>query len=309
MCCSLPPEMLDLIVDHLHDQPATLRVCCLVSKSWVPRTRTHLFAHVRLTSRFPFGSWAKAFPDPLNSPAHHTRSLTIQDYHSTWFAAAAGVDAGHWIRAFHNVVHLDINRHPFAPLHGLSPTVKSLRLALSRPRLSEVFDLMCSFPLLEDFSFLFYNYEDDLEGWTAPSTSPRLTGSFKLRSLLGIGPIPRRLLDLPNGLNFTRAILACDKETDFKLVTDLVEGCSNTLESLSIVNSVSSKPPSVPVPGHDRCLTAAHRPAHGDFVQPLHGCETQTIGVSVYGTWRAMGHRYAPNCRIQGPSRDHLATV
>ncbi|KAF9645264.1 hypothetical protein BDM02DRAFT_3073690, partial [Thelephora ganbajun] len=42
----LPPEILDYIVDLLHDEPETLKQCCLVSKSWVSRTRKHLFANV-----------------------------------------------------------------------------------------------------------------------------------------------------------------------------------------------------------------------------------------------------------------------
>jgi len=46
MSRSLPPEILDLIVDHLHDEPTALKACCLVSKSWVPRTWNHLFALV-----------------------------------------------------------------------------------------------------------------------------------------------------------------------------------------------------------------------------------------------------------------------
>ena len=41
-----PPEIFDLIIDHLQDEPITLKACCLVSKSWVPRSRMHIFAHV-----------------------------------------------------------------------------------------------------------------------------------------------------------------------------------------------------------------------------------------------------------------------
>ncbi|KAF9789198.1 hypothetical protein BJ322DRAFT_1000595, partial [Thelephora terrestris] len=43
----LPPEILDLVTDNLSDEPSTLKACCLVSKSWVPRTRKHLFASVK----------------------------------------------------------------------------------------------------------------------------------------------------------------------------------------------------------------------------------------------------------------------
>ena len=42
----LPAEMLDHVVDHLHDARDALRNCCLVSKSWVPRARKHLFADI-----------------------------------------------------------------------------------------------------------------------------------------------------------------------------------------------------------------------------------------------------------------------
>ena len=44
----LPAEILDYIIDHLHDTEDALRNCSLVSKSWIPRTRTHLFADVKL---------------------------------------------------------------------------------------------------------------------------------------------------------------------------------------------------------------------------------------------------------------------
>ena len=38
MSCPLPPEILDLIVDHLCVEQTTLNACPLVSKLWIPRT-------------------------------------------------------------------------------------------------------------------------------------------------------------------------------------------------------------------------------------------------------------------------------
>ena len=49
-CLPFPQEILDLIIDHLHDEPATLKTSCLVSKAWVQRARKHLFAHIVLDS-------------------------------------------------------------------------------------------------------------------------------------------------------------------------------------------------------------------------------------------------------------------
>ena len=115
-------------------------------------------------------------------------SVHSDHHNSSHLSTTPGADAGRRIRTFRNVVYLHIGQHTLAPFHGLSPTVKSLRLDFRRARLSEVFDLMCSFPLLDDFSFFAYGYEEELDGWTAPPTSPRLTGSLELRIRLGSTP-------------------------------------------------------------------------------------------------------------------------
>ncbi|KAF9647951.1 hypothetical protein BDM02DRAFT_3065508, partial [Thelephora ganbajun] len=47
MSSSLPQEILDLIIDHLRDEPDMLKICCIVSKPWVQRTRKHLFVHIK----------------------------------------------------------------------------------------------------------------------------------------------------------------------------------------------------------------------------------------------------------------------
>ena len=303
MCCSLPPEILDLILDQLHDEQVTLRTSCLVSRSWVPRSRVHLFPHVKFTRVFPLELWAKAFPDPLNSLAHHTRTLVIEGATTT---TIAGADEGRWIRAFCNVIHLHVVQHSFAPFHGLSPTIRSLHLKSYNARPSEVLGLICSFPLLEDLALHFFGYGAEVYYWTIPSTSPRLTGALNLGSLVGIGPIAWPLLGLPNGLNFAKIELLCKEEADFKLATDLVSGCSNTLEFLSITNCISGEFPLDLVP--DRYLTTRHSQDHNDFVEPLHSRETQTVGASVHAARCTMGYRGAPNRQIQRPSTDHLST-
>jgi len=147
MSPALPQEILDLIIDHLHDERVTLKTCCVVSKSCVPRTRKHLFAHVEFHHlNSPIGLWKKVFPDPSNSPAHHTHSLHVDERLTNFVKYVGVVD---WIRAFHNVEHL---RFSFAhraipvPFYGLSPIVKSLHLRRSPVDLY----LLCSFPLLED---------------------------------------------------------------------------------------------------------------------------------------------------------------
>ena len=233
---SLPPEILDLIVDHLQYETTTLKACCLVSKSWVPRTRKHLFARVEFHAlQHPVELWKKAFPDPSSSPAHHTRTLCIRDLPTL---TAADMDVGGWIRSFHSVVHLRLERiiwqgrrAPLIPFHGLAPTIRSLRLTSTS---FEVFDLICSFPLLEDLALVLLT-TGDADGWTAPSTSPKLTGSLELiMNTGGIRSVVRRLLDFPDGLRFVEITVSCIGEEDARSATDLVLRCFDTLEALAI---------------------------------------------------------------------------
>lgn len=44
----LPQELVDHIVDHLHDDPITLNSCSLVCHAWLPTSRLHLFAKISL---------------------------------------------------------------------------------------------------------------------------------------------------------------------------------------------------------------------------------------------------------------------
>lgn len=101
----LPPEISDRIIDLLRDETNALKRCCLVSKSWVSRTRKHLFDSVEFESSKDVKVWKETFPDPANSPARHTRSLSL-----VWVEAVIPMDPeeGSWIRAFSNVVQLTV---------------------------------------------------------------------------------------------------------------------------------------------------------------------------------------------------------
>ena len=90
----LPLETLDYIVDLLHDEPEILERCYLISKSWIPRTRKHLFTDIKFQSADNLKSWKETFPDPLTSPAHHTHTLTVKCIRDL---AAADAKPSGWI--------------------------------------------------------------------------------------------------------------------------------------------------------------------------------------------------------------------
>ena len=212
MSPSLPPEIFDLIVDHLYYEWTALRTCCLVSKSWVPRARRHLFAQISLWSRGSVQSWMEAFPDPSNSPAHHTRSIRLSALAITLMTSQ---EVRPWLRSFQLVVTL---------------SVRGYRMDGG---FSEVIDLICSFPLLEDL-FLWFSAPDNRvdNNWDTPSTSPKLNGTLLLKRGGSCLIIPR-LLRLPGGLHFTQIQVSCPVD-DSESIPDLVLKCSDTLESLHV---------------------------------------------------------------------------
>jgi hypothetical protein len=244
---SLPPEILDYIIDLLYYQPETLKRCCLVSKSWISRTRKHLFVDIRFRTEKRLKLWKKMFPDPSTSPAHYAETLFIQ---CSQVVVAADAEPGGWITGFSSVVSLRVeSRVSFAngsfslvPFHGLSPAVKSLRIiipALPPPR---IINLVLSFPLLEDlavttsFRMLTDNDDGSHKVLTAiqPSSLPKFTGSLELYLMGGMKRVTGQLLSLPGGIHFQKLALTCYHEADRLAVMALVEGCSHALESLKI---------------------------------------------------------------------------
>src|ERR1700753_2421214 len=123
----LPAELLDDIVDLIHDARNALKSCCLVSKSWIPRTRKHLFANVAFHSCEELQSWKNRFPDPSTSPACYARSLFIN--FRAQVITAVDVEQSGWITTFSRVVRLKVGTWNvdvdeltcLTPLHGFSP--------------------------------------------------------------------------------------------------------------------------------------------------------------------------------------------
>ena len=251
----LVQEIIDYTIDLLHNDPETLKRCCLVSKSWIPRTRKHLFSHIQFRSPSSLGSWKKKFPDVANSPAYHAHTLVVS---CPRFVTASDAEEGGWVRAFSGVKSLEVNggdRYDcddlrasdisLAPFRELSPTLKSLRLGPILLPYPGLFDFILSFPLLEDLGLTGcdepqFNGDRPHQPQTViASTSPPLTGSLDFDILGGVGDVVQPLLDLPNGLHFRKLSLSWDHKTDLWWITELMTRCSHTLEFLEITHSSS----------------------------------------------------------------------
>lgn len=235
----LPPEILDHIVDFLHNNSEALHRCSLVSKSWVSRAQKHIFADIRLRSHRDFDLWQKTFPDPADSPAHHTRTLTVE-------CNPVEVGGGSWAQGFSRVERLVVDRTWVAvdigcifpvPFDNLALSLKSLLVDSFLLPSSQIFDLIRSLLVLEDLTLMCHNVLCADESNRPPavtSASPKLTGTLGLFVSEGMAQGLRPLLDLPGGLHFRRLELMWCGKPDLPFVTELVTACSDTLEHLDI---------------------------------------------------------------------------
>ncbi|KAJ7164186.1 hypothetical protein C8R46DRAFT_309303 [Mycena filopes] len=74
-----PPELVDRFLDNLHDDRNTLATCALVSRTWTPASRYHLFSHIVLSE-----SW-RDFLQLLASPfatftPHSVRGIAVKTH-------------------------------------------------------------------------------------------------------------------------------------------------------------------------------------------------------------------------------------
>ena len=237
--------MLDFVTDHLCNETDTLMQCCLVSKSWVSRTRKHLFAVIMFNTRGYIEAWKRTFPVSSDSPARHTRVLVI--HCPGVITAADGADHG-LIRTFSHLVCLEVNEYAdpgcglglgmnLAPFYNVPPvTLKSLSVASPSALPMQVVNLICSLPFLEDLT-LIGGADDDSDGpdtVVPSSSSPPFTGTLVLYMVQGVASMARRLLNLPNGLNFQKLQSQCYRTGDLPYIVDLVTACSGTLKFLDI---------------------------------------------------------------------------
>jgi len=249
----LPPELLDHIIDLLHDSQTALRDCCLVSKSWIPRTRTHLFAEVKFDTEEGLESWKEKFPDPSTSPARYTKTLTVR----IQIVTAADAEGGGWIRGFSYVERLEVTASllgemvSLLPFYGFSPILKSLRLDSYFHPSSQIFDLILSFPLLEDLNVAMRYDNDDVDSSRTPTVQPPnqpMTGFLDLSRCTWLGFIANWLLSLPSGIHFCKLAVRCSRLEDTLATARLVEECSPTLEYIKIDCSFRGTPIWYPLP-------------------------------------------------------------
>jgi hypothetical protein len=85
---TLPPEVIDMVIDFLHSDKRSLAACSLTCKMWLSSSRFHLFSKVLLSTKNRISSFAALFEKSFNSVApfvqHLIISLRPRGYHTYW---------------------------------------------------------------------------------------------------------------------------------------------------------------------------------------------------------------------------------
>jgi hypothetical protein len=152
---SLPPEVIDTVLDHLHSDFHTLLSCSLVSTAWLPASRYHAFDRIQLTS-----SNLVRFLDVLHSPQTtlqpyirhiHMGSLYTYRFNPAWLGEALP-RLGRVLTSVRSLRLNDLHWSELctrAFLASFDGRVTSLELvAMGFDEFDEVTDAIASFPLL-----------------------------------------------------------------------------------------------------------------------------------------------------------------
>jgi hypothetical protein len=142
---ALPPELLDVVIDHLHSHKPTLSACSLVCSQFLPATRYHLFGRFSVNH-----SSSVTFIQLLRSPyvtfLPYVRSLVIPG--GPWVNGALPL-----FRGFLNLDRLELVAFNWSDLEepALSalksfPSLTYLHISVCDFNFDQVVDLICSRP-------------------------------------------------------------------------------------------------------------------------------------------------------------------
>ena len=231
----IPQDTINEILDHLvaDSDFGSLRASALVSKSWIPSCRKHLFYNVDFTSK-NMNRWLKTFPIPDQSPARYVRNLRL------------------WIRRiprglFKHSAYLKNVRRMFLVGWGkvlgfqlpslwvLPQSVTSLTIDTGAVTLVEIRDIMVRLPNLDDLSLpgpLFPMDRREVRG-IGKALRGRFRGKLVLHNIRSTNmDVVSTLLEIPTGLHFTEVEIQCAREC-LPPVVKLVEACCKTIVKLS----------------------------------------------------------------------------
>lgn len=247
---SFPPELVDAVIDQLHSDINSLRVCALASPSWLSASRYHLFNEVSFEDEASVLCWIRTFPTPSGIPSY------VENLHVSCASLLDNIsDVTLDLSAFTRLKGLFIGGSEVTPARyrgllsrncfqriALLPSESLRTFSLSFPvvPISDVFLVVRHFTHLDNLYLKVFAVlpSDDVVDIKAES-SPSFRGTLTLVSHLNYRPIVANLLAFPGGIHFTRLNLAVLRDDELSNLRDLVDACSHTITSLHLTIDLS----------------------------------------------------------------------
>lgn len=238
----IPTEIIDEIFDNLiadsgsgdHDDSLqrSLRAYSLVSKSWVPSCRRHLFHTITFTSR-NVARWLETFPVPEESPAWYVKDLRLS------FGGHRGPPGEFFkhIPWFTNAEKMSVMPFPSlgVSLYGKLPrSVTSLTIEEGEIDLVQMRDIMAHLPDLNDLILsgtIVVRCKKPLPG-LGTVLKGRFGGELKIWEGYTGKELVDMLLEVPTGLHFTKLCVSGNPARLVQTVR-LAEACCESLVSFS----------------------------------------------------------------------------
>lgn len=261
----LPPELFDEALDHLWDDPKSLKSCSLACRSWVPTTRLHLFRTVllsSLSSTTHFSALLQSAPaisrcvrklSITAQYAHHDGQAQVDVEDDGWVNACAGIARTLGESVTGGRVHtLAFSRMRWSALEpatrtafkDLFRTVRTLFLFEVRFHASgDVLEFLDAFPNLEELYFHAVSWDHESTSPLSDAQPSRLSVEHKDKmhlTYLFLDPrssptlVTEWILSHPSEERL-RTIQLCWRELDStKALGDLLQASGSSLERLQI---------------------------------------------------------------------------
>ena len=161
---SLSPELVDIIIDNLHNDKHTLSACCLTSKQWVASCRFHLFSKMTVTPN-RIASLLHFLESHSPSITSLIRNLVVEDF-SEWAFDDDGETRSSFpsdgLRRIFLLLRSVRHLHIYNCYHVIDPNVFSILTNvrelvmedISLTSLQHMLSFVYAFPILETLSIV-----------------------------------------------------------------------------------------------------------------------------------------------------------
>jgi len=147
---TVPPELCDYVIDHLHNDRKSLMACSLTCRNWVPTSRCHLYCEVLLHKPALFAGFKRLLQArPLLGS--YVRILRISKLDK-----ASAVDLAQ-VEGILPMILGYLDNLDFFGGFLLSTSASVLRSVPEERSVTELSLQYCEFPALEDLARLFYS--------------------------------------------------------------------------------------------------------------------------------------------------------